>query len=159
MRCILTVSTYGIRENSTIAIIGGDQKPPSGSASSSKRQNGSARPTEQSTIDKIRAELTTIHENLVPSLDTFLTTISAPSSAPARNGNVSAGAGGEAELAQEHARIGELLLQALLRLDVIPLESEWQDARKERKVTVREVQGLLDKLDGGWKARGTGVKS
>ena len=54
---------------------------------------------------------------------------------------------------QEHVRLGEMLLQALLRLDAIQPESEWEQARKERKGAVKEVQALLDRLDGGWRAR------
>jgi len=56
-------------------------------------------------------------------------------------------------LAKEHSRLGELLLQALLRLDAISAEGEWEEARRERKGAVREVQALLDRLDGGWRAR------
>ena len=58
-----------------------------------------------------------------------------------------------ADLEQEHLRLGELLLQSLLRLDAINAEGEWEDARRERKGAVNEVQGLLDRLDGGWRAR------
>ena len=47
----------------------------------------------------------------------------------------------------------ELLLQSLLRLDAITAEGEWENARKERKGAVKEVQALLDRLDGGWRAR------
>ena len=32
-------------------------------------------------------------------------------------------------------------------------EGEWELARRERKGAVREVQALLDRLDGGWRAR------
>ncbi|KAJ3480106.1 hypothetical protein NLI96_g8589 [Meripilus lineatus] len=56
-------------------------------------------------------------------------------------------------LAQEHIRLGELLLQSLLRLDAIHAEGEWEEARKERKGAVREVQGILDEVDGAWRAR------
>ena len=59
------------------------------------------------------------------------------------------------DLTQEHTRLGELLLQSLLRLDAINAEGEWEEARKERKSAVREVQGLLDRLDGGWRSRTT----
>lgn len=55
--------------------------------------------------------------------------------------------------AQEHTRLSELLLQSLLRLDAIPTDGAWEKARLERKGAVREVQGLLDRLDGGWGAR------
>jgi len=53
----------------------------------------------------------------------------------------------------EHTRLAELLLQSLLRLDAINVEGEWEVARKERKAGVKEVQGLLDRLDGGWRGR------
>ena len=32
-------------------------------------------------------------------------------------------------------------------------EGEWELARRERKGAVREVQALLNRLDGGWRAR------
>ncbi|EIM82742.1 uncharacterized protein STEHIDRAFT_170950 [Stereum hirsutum FP-91666 SS1] len=61
----------------------------------------------------------------------------------------------------EHTRLGELLLQALLKLDAVSFEGGWEDARRERKEAVRVVQGLLDRLDGGWResreGRGVGV--
>ena len=46
-----------------------------------------------------------------------------------------------------------MLLQSLLRLDAISAEGEWETARRERKGAVKEVQALLDRLDGGWRAR------
>jgi hypothetical protein len=51
----------------------------------------------------------------------------------------------------EHRRLGELLLQALLRLDALAAEGEWADARAARRGAVREVQGVLDRLDERWK--------
>jgi len=57
------------------------------------------------------------------------------------------------DLAVEHSRLGELLLQALLRIDILPMDPTWPDARAERKRAVKTVQGLLDRLDGGWAAR------
>lgn len=54
----------------------------------------------------------------------------------------------------DHTRLSELLLQSLLRLDAMHLAgSDWPDARVERKAAVREVQGVLDRLDGAWSAR------
>jgi hypothetical protein len=55
--------------------------------------------------------------------------------------------------AQEHTRLGELLLQSLLRLDAVSFESSWDEARKERKQAVKEVQNLIDRLDAGWNSR------
>ncbi|KAF8635209.1 hypothetical protein AX17_003985 [Amanita inopinata Kibby_2008] len=51
---------------------------------------------------------------------------------------------------KEHIRLGELLLQSLIRLDGITTDGDWEHARRERKAAVREVQTLLDRLDGGW---------
>ena len=52
----------------------------------------------------------------------------------------------------EHKRLDELLLQSLLRLDAITPDGSWEEARRERKSAVKEVQGLLNKLDAGWKS-------
>lgn len=51
---------------------------------------------------------------------------------------------------KEHIRLGELLLQSLLRLDGVTPDTQWEDARRERKDAVREVQTLLDQLDAAW---------
>lgn len=60
---------------------------------------------------------------------------------------------GQLTPAQNHTRLSELLLQALLRLDAITPEGAWEQARRERKVAVKEVQGVLDRLDGEWSER------
>lgn len=70
---------------------------------------------------------------------------------------------------QEHTRLGELLLQRLLRLDAISADGQWDEARKQRKIAIKEIQGisqptlvsaqcqfetssgLLDRLDNLWK--------
>ena len=57
------------------------------------------------------------------------------------------------DLEYEHGRLGELLLQSLLRLDLLTLDGSWTEARQERKSAVREVQVMLDRLDGSWRAR------
>lgn len=86
--------------------------------------------TEASTVEVIQAELATVRGTLEPSVDAFL-----------RTPTVDA----------EHTRLGELLLQALLRLDAISIDSSWTEARRERKGAVRAVQGVLDRLDKGWR--------
>lgn len=35
------------------------------------------------------------------------------------------------------------------------MDGAWTEARKERKSAVKEVQFMLDRLDGGWKSRGS----
>lgn len=86
--------------------------------------------TEASTIEIIRAELASVRSTLEPGVDAFLRTPTVD---------------------VEHTRLGELLLQALLRLDAIVVDSAWVEARRERKGAVRAVQDVLDRLDKGWR--------
>lgn len=83
---------------------------------------------------------------------TTTTTTTAPPPKPASAAR--SGMQAPLDFEREHVRLGELLLQSLLRLDAINAEGEWEVARKERKGAVMEVQALLDRLDRGWRARG-----
>lgn len=130
-----TVSAYGIKDRSVLAIIGTGEKL-------EQKPAVKAPPTEQSTITTIRSELEVVQNKLVPPLETFLSNITSPDPTVAAS---------KSQLAHEHVRLGELLLQSLLRLDAITPEGQWEDARRERKLAVKQVQGLLDKLDEGWK--------
>lgn len=148
------VSAYGINGKSKIAIIGGgDNSIPSAKSAPERR-------TQESTISEIRSELEKVRKTLQPDFGDFLKTIAdAPmttssSSVPHPAAKpTSSGTGKHSDLKLEHARLGELLLQSLLRLDAINAEGEWEEARKERKNAVREVQSLLDELDAAWRAR------
>jgi hypothetical protein len=104
--------------------------------------------TEQSTISLIRSELDKVRVSLWPCVDTFLSQLSPhPSPYPQQQQ--------PPPLDVEHRRLTELLLQSLLRLDAIAVSGDgtWDEARKERKGAVKEVQGLLDRLDEGWSSR------
>ena len=155
---MITVSSYGITEKSKIAIIGG------GEHSITSVKAAPERPTQESTITVIRNELDKVRKTLAPDVDEFLitlgasptTTSSAPPTQPGARPKLPSTPskmGKQTDVTLEHARLGELLLQSLLRLDAINAEGEWEDARKERKCAVKEVQALLDKLDGAWKKR------
>ncbi|TBU42856.1 hypothetical protein BD309DRAFT_962078 [Dichomitus squalens] len=157
------ISAYGIKPGSTIALVGGGEpiKPPSSKASSAQAHK--APRTEENTISQIRGELDKVRATLQPDVDAFLDAL-APAHAAAHVGPepkvpalpmkpASAAPSGSLDLGREHVRLGELLLQSLLRLDAITTEGEWEAARRERKGAVKEVQGLLDRLDGGWRAR------
>ncbi|KAI0790748.1 hypothetical protein C8Q75DRAFT_760479 [Abortiporus biennis] len=157
------ISSYGIKENSKIAIIGGGDNALNEPSKARKIPTHSATPqrrTEESTITQIRTEVDKVRRTLLPDVDTFLSSLSSsgpssatPSQPTSKPKEVkSDGRPQMSETDQEHARLGELLLQSLLRLDAINAEGEWEEARKERKGAVREVQALLDRLDGGWKA-------
>ena len=119
------------------------------------------RRTEETTIKQIQTELDKVRKTLQPDVDTFLSTLQGtatsdavpPQPAPKPSKSKPAASEKQPDLAQEHVRLGEMLLQSLLRLDAINAEGEWEQARKERKLAVKEVQGLLDRLDSGWRQR------
>ncbi|KAG6842138.1 hypothetical protein C0991_001631 [Blastosporella zonata] len=115
------IATYNLHQNSTIALIG-----------STETSAPHAPPTsadERSILAIIKSELSAVRTSLQPSLDTFLQN-------PTNQ--------------KEHARLGELLLQSLLRLDGIVVDPAWELARKDRKDAVREVQDMLDRVDNAW---------
>jgi len=128
-----TVSAYKIKASSTIAIIGSaDKTIPGGRGAQANEKE------RQSPLTSIHSEMDTIRGTLIPELDAFVQTLSAPT----------------ADSNKEHSRLSELLLQSLLRLDAVNCsDDQWEDARKERKAAVKEVQGLLDRLDSAWRAR------
>lgn len=120
------------------------------------------RRTEENIIKQIQSELDKVRKTLQPDVDQFLSNlqgtpvVTATAPQPALKATKKSGTATlskQPDLAQEHARLGELLLQSLLRLDAINAEGEWEQARKERKLAVKEVQGLLDRLDSGWRQR------
>ncbi|KAF7288727.1 BAG domain-containing protein [Mycena chlorophos] len=119
------ISAYFIKDHSTIAVVEihapTEPKPPPPPPAPVVR-------SEQSVITAIHSELAAVRQDLSPAVDKLLT-----STEPQP---------------KEHLRLSELLLQALLRLDGIAV-GEWEEARKERKVAVKEVQTLLDRLDSG----------
>lgn len=162
------VSAYSIAPGATLQLLEINAAPSAPAPKAPK--------TEESTIAQIRAELAQVESNLQPGVDAFLaslsstsptttssaaapepiaTVTSAPAPASAEKPAVLQGAN---TLREQHAKLGELLLQALLRLDAINIESGWPDARAERKGAVKSVQGVLDRVDGAWKdakAKGT----
>ena len=170
------VSTYNLKENATIALIGGHTLSET-SASSAPRPVApapkSTPQTEEGTILAIRAELEKVRETLVPDVDAFVRALvpsvlalegsgrapgygSGPSHAYAHA--ESAPPHTELSLPEstptDHTRLSELLLQSLLRLDALHVSGvDWPEARVQRKAAVREVQGVLDRLDGAWAAR------
>jgi hypothetical protein len=124
------VSAYKLSQNSTVFLIGNDSGPLSASASASA--------SEQQSVSRIQAELSSVRSQLTPHVHAFLAALRPPSDIP--------------PTPQDHTRLGELLLQSLLRLDAIAPERDWPTARAERKAAVREVQELLDNLDSAWAA-------
>ncbi|KAF8838803.1 hypothetical protein BDN67DRAFT_970937 [Paxillus ammoniavirescens] len=162
------LSAYKIRENSTIALIGGHSIPETPSTTSVPRPaplKQKAPQTEESTISAIRAELDRVRSTLVPDVHAFVSALSHP---PTATPSISASGvspipdtSSTSDLSSlpkpsplDHTRLSELLLQSLLRLDALHMSgADWPEARQQRKAAVREVQGVLDRLDGAWAAR------
>ncbi|KAF9482185.1 hypothetical protein BDN70DRAFT_853942 [Pholiota conissans] len=117
------ISAYHLRPNSTLAVVADAPPPPRLSRS------------EHAQIAAIDAELTAVDASLRPDHARLLADLA---SHP------------RAALAKDYARISELLLQALLRVDGIVPEHEWHTARADRKAAVKQLQGLLDQLDAAW---------
>ena len=124
MSNICLVSAYGLAQNSTIAIVtpSASQPPP-------------FKNTEQAQISTIQSEISAVSNSLLPAHSQFLSDLS---TYPKHS------------LEKEHARLAELLLQALLRIDAIVPERDWDTARAHRKAAVRQLQSLLDQLDSAW---------
>ncbi|KAF9452721.1 hypothetical protein P691DRAFT_162226 [Macrolepiota fuliginosa MF-IS2] len=128
------LSAYSLQPNSTIVLIGTDAPPQPVPASAAASQASS----EQATVALIQAELSAVRTQLTPDVRAFLAALD-----PAAHSNPSH---------RDHSRLGELLLQSLLRLDAIDPDRDWLTARAERKAAVKEVQELLDSLDAAWAA-------
>lgn len=161
-----TVSAYQIRPNSTLSLIGTAEPIPSNPNPTPRQHQKPRAPepkTEQSTITQIQTELDRVRQTLEPDVDSFLHTISPSFAHPPTSTYSAPPLPTQAppdpsprrlpSPEQEHNRLSELLLQALLRLDAITSDGSWETARAERKKGVREVQGLLDRLDDGWNSR------
>lgn len=139
------LGAYSIRNGSTIQVVGSASPTPgrksSGGSSSKPAPSAAARPSEQGLIEVITNELTQVRKVLLPSVQSFQSNVTSTKVPAVQNPT----------LKQEHTRLGELLLQSLLRLDALTPQSEWAEARSARKTAVKEVQNLLTELDGAWK--------
>lgn len=175
------LTAYKIRENSTIALIGGHSLPSAPTPATPSRPQPKVKEpaTEQSTITAIRTELDRVRTTLVPDVDALVSALTSTVSSPPTSAPTPASGSAPTQsfsstaqaphlppshptptpysskpTASDHTRLSELLLQSLLRLDAMHLAgSDWPEARAERKAAVREVQGVLDRLDGAWSAR------
>ncbi|KAF4621159.1 hypothetical protein D9613_000465 [Agrocybe pediades] len=127
MYFVQLLSAYHLRPNSSIAIVANADLP------------APFKNSEQAQIATIRAELDAARTRLLPLQQQFLRDLHACPTT-------------KKHLAKDHTRIGELLLQALLRLDAIAPEQDWATARADRKAAVKELQSLLDQLDSEWAA-------
>ncbi|PVG00412.1 hypothetical protein CPB86DRAFT_773843 [Serendipita vermifera] len=151
---IATLSSYGLKPGSKLTLIGSATAPPTARDAAASAKASLPR-TQEGVLITIKTELENVHQKIAPSLDAFINTVSPQGAQEPRSveSNME-------DLQQEHTRLGELLLQSLLRLDAITPESDWEDARAARKAAVKEVQADLDKLDVSWKAaRANGISN
>lgn len=160
---LLTLSSYGIKDGSTLVLIGQSGNPPSGPGSSSTPTSSSASTAPASSAPKKKKQpettsepvlveyITSLVSNLLdplrPSVATFI------SQADPRSTNKPAHIPKFDALQKEHARLSEMLLRGLLDLDGVEIQSGWTEARKERKEGVRVVQQMLNKIDEVWGER------
>ncbi|KAH8828579.1 hypothetical protein DL96DRAFT_1528383 [Flagelloscypha sp. PMI_526] len=137
------ISAYRITPKSTIHVVGSNDPPlraPSSAPTSKPTAKPSVACTEQSIVEQIKSELAAVRQSLGPEATRFIEQLS--SGDPITE-----------QMSKDHRRLGELLLQTLLRLDAINPDGEWEDARRERKTAVKEVQAILDNLDTEWANR------
>ncbi|KAJ4001560.1 hypothetical protein F5050DRAFT_1803089 [Lentinula boryana] len=141
------LSSFRFRPNATIQVVGSaDSIPP-------PPHGGPTQKSETSTISQIQEQLTSIRSSLVPSLEKFLQTLHITSN-PQPTATVPPNSSTQfPPIQKEYARLSEMLLQSLLSLDAITVDREWEQARQERKIAVKEVQGYLDQLDDTWNSR------
>jgi len=130
------VSAFNLKPNATIHLIGSATRVPSARPQAPLKE---VPITQTAMVKTIQAEIDSIHRELLPSLVAFETSLDSPEKPP------------QESLKQEYTRLGELLLQTLLRLDSFAPEGDWEEARKARKAAVKEVQGLLTRIDTAWK--------
>ncbi|KAN0090799.1 hypothetical protein V8E55_004365 [Tylopilus felleus] len=161
------LSTYKLKENATIALIGGQAAVPTASSDATSVRPTTPAPktrtvplTEENTIQAIRQELERVRETLVPDVDTFVRALAPRGVEDTGEGVVAEGKAmglqreSTVPTPLDHTKLSELLLQSLLRLDALHVSgADWPEARVQRKAAVREVQGVLDRLDGAWAAR------
>jgi hypothetical protein len=122
-------------EGSTLHVIGNEDA--SSPNLNQKAAPESERRTEVSMIAAVHSELSSVNLSIRPSFDCFIAALSS--------------SGVDHALEIEHKRLGELLLQSLLRLDALVPEGQWTEARLERKKAVKDIQLLLDQLDAAWR--------
>ena len=114
-----------MHQNSIIAIVANTPEP------------SSFKNTERAQIDSIKGELSSVNDTLLPAHEKFLSQLTPQT---------------RSDWEKERARLSELLLQALIRLDAIIPEHDWANARVHRKLAVNHLQSLLDQLDAAWAA-------
>jgi hypothetical protein len=145
----LTISSYGITDDSTLVLIGSEDKviPQQQTKVINKKNKQPETDSEDVLVDWINQLIHNTLDPLTASIATFKSQVDVnatnkPSVIPPFE-----------VLQKEHARLSEMLLRGLLDLDGVEIRSEWTRARAARKEGVKKVQGELTKVDEAWGAR------
>ena len=133
------------------------QQARSGKASQQQQQEEEARGApedEPALARRIRETRDKALGPIMPELDKlerYFASLNNNAAAPQQQGQVQPRAAAEDVNERPNERLpvflSETLLQSLLKLDSIEIPVGWQDARKERKEAVRDVQAVLDRID------------
>lgn len=155
----LPLAAYGLKDGSTIIVVGSKDQPAVVAAGADAlRAGGSGGRKGKEVVPTTEPELKAYVEEKKAFLDGLAKDIAAfeegcgvylggqgaadPPSSPSQPTF--------AQLQQSHARLSELLLQGLLRLDGIEIPPDLDGARQARKAAIKQVQKELDRVDGRW---------
>ncbi|KIM29688.1 hypothetical protein M408DRAFT_328554 [Serendipita vermifera MAFF 305830] len=153
------LSAYKIKPGSTLTLIGSTSSIPSKRETANVPAGPDVR-TESGMNAAIQAELQKVEKTITPDLTALLSALSFSPQKAVSEGEESAAESAAVPTAdqftpetlkQTYGRVGELLLQSLLRLDALTPPTEWEETRRARKAAVKQVQASLDALDMAWK--------
>ncbi|KAJ9127296.1 hypothetical protein QFC24_000703 [Naganishia onofrii] len=159
-----TIASCGIKDGSTLVVVGANSIPSSGTADLSgssgstvgvqqKKKKEVVPTTDEGLVEYVNAKVSIV-DDLAKDVDDFQRNVNAylaskksgttPSSTAEPVPTLTA-------LHQTHMKLSEFLLQGLLKLDSIDVPSHFTQSRAARKEAVRKVQGALNIVDGAWK--------
>jgi len=151
----LPLAGYGLKNGSMIVLVGSNDPPAAGVMGAVREQQVKKKKeeiptTEEGLVEFLAGKRKSVEE-MKPELDVFEKDCQAYlSSSEAGSEGQSTPAPTWQKLQQAHARITEILLQHLLKLDGIEIQSSMTKARAERKEAVRVVQREMDWTDAVW---------
>jgi hypothetical protein len=151
----MPLAGYGLKDGSMIVLVGSNDPPASGVMGAVREQQVKKKAeevptTEEGLVEFLSAKRVFVEE-MKPELNAFEKDCQAFLSKS--NGEVQAEeipVPTWQKLQQNHARLTEVLLQHLLKLDGIEIQSHMAKARAERKEAVKVVQREMDWTDAVW---------
>ncbi|KAJ3298162.1 hypothetical protein HK104_011083 [Borealophlyctis nickersoniae] len=153
----LPLSKYGIKNGAKILMVGDNSgvpshPPPPHAADRRNNQQQTPNvetrsgPDESDMIKKVESHVENARRTLVPMIEDY--SKQAVEFLGAGNDQATSALPTAKQLKDSHAKISELLLQSLLKLDGVTCPPDFEAARASRKEAVRFVQSLLDRVDG-----------